>query len=121
MFRWLGNSTLRRFLLGLVLVTYLPVVSATVACQIACAMQMGHHASAHESGHSGAQPGATPPAAHEAAHLAHAGPCNLASVPTMCTADFCLFDHRTAARLESPADTHPASYVGPPPEHKPRT
>lgn len=117
MFRWLAGSRFRRFVLGLVLVTYLPVVSATVACQIACAMQMGKHASAHASGHARAKPAAT----DEAFHLSHAGPCNLASVPTMCTADFRLFDHRIASLLELPADTHPASYVGPPPEHKPRT
>lgn len=117
MLRWLVGSRFRRFVLGLVLVTYLPVVSATVACQIACAIQVGPHSSAHESGHEGAKPAS----AHEASHLAHAGSCNLASVPTMCTADFRLFDHRTGSRIESPADTHPASYVGPPPEHKPRT
>lgn len=117
MFRWLAGSRLRRITLGLVLVTYLPVVSATVACQIACATQMGTHSSAHESGHGVANPASI----HEASHLAHAGPCNLASVPTMCTAGFRLFDHRTASRLELRADIHPASYVGPPPEHKPRT
>ncbi len=117
MLRWLGSSRFRRFVLGLVLVTYLPVVSATVACQIACAMKMSPHASVH---HMGPEEG-KPTSANEAAHLSHGGPCNLASVPTMCSADFRLFDDIPASRLSMPAGAHPASYVGPPPEHKPRT
>lgn len=117
MFQWLGRFRFRRIVLCLVLLSYIPVVSAAVACQIACAMQVQPHASAHERGHADDRPDA----ARAKAHLAHAGACTLASLPTMCTADFRLVDFSTASRLEPTAITRPASCIWPPPEHKPRT
>lgn len=114
---WFRSWRFRRFVLGLVLATYLPVVSATIACQIACAMEVGMHGSAHDRGHVTDGPAAS----QDMAHLAHAGPCHLASVPSMCTGDFPLLDLSRAPGPELLADTLPASYVGPPPEHKPRT
>lgn len=114
MLRWLASSRVRRLVLGLVLATFLPVASATVACQIACASKVV--ATAHHSSHGGS----TPAKAHDMGRLVHAGPCHLASMPTLCGGAVPSPEVVGQLALQPAAVRLPASFVGPPPEHKPR-
>jgi hypothetical protein len=112
--RRLASSRVRHLVLGLVLVTFLPVASATVACQIACTAMVA--ATSHHSSHGGS----TPTKAHDVGRLAHAGPCHLASMPTLCSDAVRSLDVVGLLSLRPTAYPLPASFVGPPPEHKPR-
>lgn len=124
MFRWFARSRVQRFVLGLVLATFLPVASATVACQIACASMgaaIAHQDSmAASSAHHRSHSGSTPAKVHEMGRLAHAGPCHLASMPTLCGDSEFHPNTGLPSLLRPVAYLLPASFVGPPPEHKPR-
>lgn len=122
MLRCLTLIWVRRVVVAMVLGTFVPVASATIACQVHCATQSatalhaaaaGAHPQDADHGTSGWKPTFD-------RYLTHGGPCHLATVPGV-----------VAARSAAPTlDLQPGwlptpmaaciAFVGPPPEHRPR-
>lgn len=116
----LRNRQFRLFVLGLVLATFLPMASATVACEIACLL--GMHSVSEAASLAGTGSAATH-AGHATEHdvrVAHFGPCHLASMPTVCGNVDTSPVNSSQLAIKPGASLLPASYVGPPPKHKPR-
>jgi hypothetical protein len=122
--QFLRRAWIRRLLVAVMLCTFVPVVSAMVACQVHCALERGephkaeHSASEAWSGDRAAG-GADGRLAPQAA-LSHSGPCHLAVVPAAAgdgPRPAC--GPVEAAWLRGEPARY-ASLVWPPPEHRPR-
>jgi hypothetical protein len=118
---WRDRLALRRCILLLVVVAFLPLAGAAAGCQVAClvlsvAAQSADHHTAQDSR---ASVHAVLPQ-HSADHLQHAGPCRLTVTPSL------LSDVTTApllpghVRWTATAFTAFASLEWPPPRHRPR-
>jgi hypothetical protein len=118
---WLRKARLRRLVIAVVLGTFLPVASATMACLVACAYQSNSAHLGTAGGHAYIEHDVHEvPAQHLGEHLKHAGPCHLAAVPVL-----------SALEADSPkrneavdwAQSLPAAFSSidwPPPKHRPR-
>lgn len=121
MLTWLRKMQVRCFVVGLVLATFLPMASATVACEIACLMAGLTQGALQQDNHSSSERHHPQGPEHDLARLGHGGPCHLAAMPTMCGSIVAAHRADVSATARQLTDLLPASYVGPPPEHKPRT
>lgn len=119
--RGLRTALVRRAVVALMLVAFVPVLAATVACQIDCEFQSNSGAAANGQGHAaGGVSQHGEPANQAAEHLKHGGACHLAAVPVLLESVARAAPLVGAARwLRPPADLH-RSRTWPPPEHRPR-
>ena len=119
---WFHKVGLKRLIMAVMICTFLPVSSATVACQVACAFQSG--ASHHKTVAKGVTLSVLSmhefPAQHVDEHLKHAGPCRLATVPALSA-------YEASEERGSPtnvwASSPPLRYqsiIWPPPRQRPR-
>jgi hypothetical protein len=108
----------RRVMLALVLGTFLPVASATLACQIHCAFEdLGTLEKGYEAAHQDDQAESQ---SRSGSHLQHAGPCHLAAVPALASNSNYHLAAYQAADWKATALGIPDSFVSPPPEHRPK-
>lgn len=118
MLDYLRATWCRRLLLALVLGSFLPVATASLACQIDCAFD---HPDARQGPHAGEHATtSSPPAPHGGSHLLHAGPCHLAALPALPGAtavDPCIGTRLAWGAVQVDA---PASCTWPPPEQRPK-
>jgi hypothetical protein len=120
---WPGLRTalVRRAVVTLMLLAFVPVLAATVACQIDCVFQSTSSAATTAQGHAAGGVSQHGEPAHQAAeHLKHSGACHLAAVPALLESaarDAPLVG--AAPWVRRPADLH-RSRAWPPPEHRPR-
>jgi hypothetical protein len=115
------RSWFRRAFLALVLGALLPVASAIVICEIHCAVANSTGEMTlpdHEHGGEGLN---VVGGLHAGYHLQHGGPCHLAAIPGMATEEQQYSPLSPRDAWSTSSDASPASYVPPPPKHKPRT
>ena len=108
----------RRLLMALVLSSFLPVATATLACQIDCAFaksdaRQGQHTGGHVTQES-------PSAPHGGPHLMHAGPCHLGALLALPAATSVELSNRTRLAWGEERVKAPASCTWPPPEQRPK-
>jgi hypothetical protein len=123
---WLRQGWFRRAVLALVIGTFLPVASATVACQIHCAFAdlavtvPSAESDRGNNDHAWSGTNASE-MMHPGSHLQHAGPCHLAVVPGVAAAAMSYSPLLVLDPWSSDGAATPASHVPPPPEHRPRS
>ena len=127
------RELIRRLLVALVLGAFLPVSGAAVACQVHCAGEAWRApGTSHDPGAGSRHGGQDEHAAHATApggpvgplhlsqYLSHAGPCHLSVTPVVGMSPRPLVVARPAPVWPPTPPALYASFVSPPPEHRPR-
>jgi hypothetical protein len=117
----LRRHWLRRLVLAVVVGTFLPVVSATVACQIGCAFADMSSAEVSMGGHQDGMASSANGQVHPGSHLQHGGPCHVGAVPALLMECDKVAVPSVRSHWNDTNRAMPVSYIWPPPEHRPRT